>query len=120
MTDQNSLDDLLIPGYMQGYEPFQITISGRLPESPDDGSGRVFVMPYPTFKAAINKTIMEARLDELSKVWSGMDTAGTIRDGGYSARNLNLDDLSYWLHNRRRVLQGKKALTPEEWLEAER
>lgn len=63
---------------------------------------------------------IKGRLKELEKVWSGMNTAGGIRDGGYSARNLNLDDLSYYLYNRRRVLKGQKALTPEEWFEAER
>lgn len=75
---------------------------------------------YPSVTTTIKSLMLEERLDELSKVWGGMNTAGSIRDGGYSARNLNLDDLSYWIHNRRRVLRGEKALTPEEWLEAER
>ena len=80
---------------------------------------------FKNSKAKANSIILEfvkeARLDELAKVWGGMNTAGQIRDGGkYSSRDLNLDDLSYYLHNRRRVLQGKKALTPEKWFEAER
>lgn len=62
----------------------------------------------------------DIRIDELKKVWSGMNKAAQIRDGGYSIRTLNLDDLSYYLHNRQRVLAGKKAHTPEEWFEAER
>lgn len=61
------LDDLFIPGYMRGYEPFQVTFSGRLPETPDDGSGRVFVVPYPLFKKAINQMFLDYGEAEVSK-----------------------------------------------------
>lgn len=57
------------------------------------------------------------RIDELKKIWSGMNKAATIRDNGYSARLLTLDDLSYYIHNRIRVLEGKKTHTPTEWIE---
>lgn len=64
-----------------------------------------------------NDKLNKARIDELRKVWAGMNKAVIIRDGGYTNRDLTLDDLSYYLHNRQRVLSGKKAHTPQEWLE---
>jgi hypothetical protein len=62
----------------------------------------------------------DIKIAELNKVWNGMNTAASIRDGTYTARNLNLDDLSYYIYNRRRALQGLKAHTPKEWFEAVR
>ena len=59
----------------------------------------------------------QIRLAEISQIWGGINKAATIRDSKYGLSNLNLDDLSYYLHNRERVLQGKKAHTPKQWLE---
>lgn len=74
-----------------------------------------------TGKSLVNGAYVDRqRADELTKVWSGMNDAAQVRDGGYSSRNLNLDDLSFYLHNRRRELDGKKPHTPDEWFEAER
>lgn len=77
MTDQNNdkqkIEDMFIPSYMRGYEPFQVTFSGRYAAKPDDGSGRVFVMPFPTFVIAtqklLNDRIIEAKIEELESLW---------------------------------------------------
>lgn len=47
-----------------------------------------------------------------------MNTAADFR--GKNSGKLSLDDLAYYLYNRKRVLQGKKAHTAKEWLEAVR
>lgn len=60
------------------------------------------------------------RIDELRKFMSGVNTAAGIRTPTAGYRNLNIDDVQYYLYNRIRVLQGKKAHTPDEWFEAVR
>jgi hypothetical protein len=64
----------------------------------------------------------EIRLDELSMVWSGMNSAAWKRDGiSGGARNLNLDDLDYYLYLRRCELEGKEPLaTFGEYIESRR
>ena len=60
------------------------------------------------------------RIDELKKVLSGVNTAAGILTPASGARPFNNDDWGYYIYNRIRVLEGKKAHTPEEWFEAER
>lgn len=71
-------------------------------------------------KQALIELVAKARVEELSKVMGGTNNAAGIRTPAAGARNLNLDDLHYYLHNRKRVLRGEKAHTPEEWFEAVR
>lgn len=65
----------------------------------------------------IEKLLLEARLDELSNIMGGTNTASWIRTPQAGSRSLNLDDVHYYIHNRKRVLSGEKAHTPEEWFD---
>lgn len=60
------LDDFLLPSWLRGYEPYQITISGKLTDDP-----RAFVLPYRTFKkgieAIIQREVKKGRVEELKR-----------------------------------------------------
>lgn len=62
----------------------------------------------------------DIRLDELSKIMSGVNNASWIRTPAGGARDLNIWDVLFYIHNRHRELNGLEPHTPEEWYETER